>query len=380
MKKIAKTFLFTTVLLFTTGLASCGAAGSGDPVVTFRLNYKKNAKDDVYKEVTVKKGECVEEPEEDPVRDGYVFNGWHDDQDKNSEFDFEEPITKSVRIFAHWLARLKCTFDLNYQGAPTLPKVDVLQNQSVARPDDPIRDGYQFIGWTTNKDEKTDSSDPFEYFDFTYPFQKDLTLYAQWGAPGSAKVYRFEAEYVEEITKGMGMGGATYSGGQSGKGLIQMDDGTGKASNGYFVHFLYVNGNNLKFKINSDAAGTAKIDMRLSSEYKDRFTIGPTQSSTVSQYTIKVNNTAIDYTPIEFVGDFNPEEDSEDSNWKEFANFPLTASVPLVEGENLIEMITDNEDLLYGTAQATAPMIDCLTVSTSCSLSWLNAKSSQIVS
>ena len=377
--KIAKTLFLTGLLLFTTGLASCnGAGGNGDPVVTFRLNYKKNSKEDVFKEVTVKKGECVEEPEEEPTRDGYIFNGWHDDQDKNSEFDFEEPITKSTRIFAHWLARLKCTFDLNYSNAPAATKVDLIQNETVERPADPTRDGYQFIGWTTNKEEKTTGNDPFEYFDFTYPFQKDMTLYAQWGAPGSAKAYRFEAEYVEDITKGMGMGGATYSGGQSGKGLIQQDDGTAYASNGYWVHFLYVNGNNLKFKINSDAAGTAKIDMRLSCEYKERFTIGPDGGTGVSKYTIKVNNTAINYDQIEFVcEDANPEDD--ETSWTPFRNYPLTASVNLVEGENLIEMITDNEDLLYGTANATAPMIDCLTVETSCNLSWANAKGSQIL-
>ena len=380
MKKIAKTFLFTTLLMFTTGLAACNGGGDkgGDPVVTFRLNYKKNSAEDVFKEVTVKKGECVDEPEEAPVRDGYLFNGWHEDQDKDSEFDFEEPITKSTKIFAHWLAKLKCKFDLNYSGAPAAEEVEVLQNQAVARPTDPTRDGYQFVGWTTNKDENTTGTDPFEYFDFTYPFQKNMTLYAQWGAAGAKKVYRFEAEYVEDITKGMGMGGATYSGGQRGKGLIQEDDGSAKASNGRWVHFLYVNGNNLKFKINADAAGTAKIDMRLSAEYKDRFTIGPVGSEGVSQYTIKVNGTAIQYTPIEFVvANSNPED--ENVSWTPFANYPLTASVDLQQGENVIEMITDNEDLLYGTAQATAPMIDCLTVESSSNLSWLNAKGSQIL-
>ena len=380
MKKIAKTFLFTTLLLFTTGLAACnGGEKSGDPVVTFRLNYKKNSADDVFKEVTVKKGECVEEPEEQPVRNGYVFNGWHEDQDKDSEFDFEEPIMKSTRIFAHWLAQLKCKFDLNYDGAPAMADVEVLQNQSVTRPTDPVRDGYQFVGWTLNKEENTEGTDPFEYFDFTYPFQENITLYAQWGAPGAKKAFRFEAEYVEDITKGMGMGGATYSGGQRGKGLIQEDDGSAKASNKHWVHFLYVSGNNLKFKINADAAGTAKIDMRLSAEYKDRFTISPNEGEGVSKYTIKVNGTAIQYTPIEFTVATADPKAAENAAWTPFNNYPLTASVELVEGENVIEMITDNEDLLNGTAQATAPMIDCLTFETSSNLSWGNAKASQIL-
>ena len=370
MKKIAKTLLFTGLLLFTTGLASCnGGAGGGDPVVTFRLNYKKNAKEDVYKEVTVKKGECVEEPEEEPTREGYVFDGWHDDQDKDSLFDFEEPITKNTRIFAHWLARLKCRFDLNYSGAPAATEVEVMQKQAVARPTDPTRDGYQFIGWVVDKDTQE------EYFDFTRLFTDNVTLYAKWGAQGSPKAYRFEAEYSDVITKGMGMGGATYSGGQRGKGLIQEAEPAMKASNGAFVHFLYVEGNNIVFEINSNAAGTAKIDMRLSAEYKSpSFSISSTGGDNASKYTVKVNGTAIDYGKITFT-----DVPAQGTGWKPFADYPLTASVPLVEGKNTVEMITDNKDLFFGTAESTAPMIDCITVETSCTLSWLNAKGSQLL-
>ena len=376
MKKIAKTLILATVFMFSTALASCGSNGEeggngGDGLtVTFRLNYKKNSAEDVFKEVKVKKGECVDEPEEVPEREGYIFDRWHDDQDKDSEFDFEEPITKNTKIFAHWLEKLTCTFDLNYAGAPAATKAEVIEKQAVARPADPTRDGYAFIGWVIDKETQK------EYFDFTRPFREDTTLYAKWGAEGSAKAYRFEAEYCDVITKGMGMGGATYSGGQRGKGLIQENDTAGqlKASNGYFVHFLYVNGNNLKFEINSDEAGTAKIDMRLSAEYKTTFSINSTGSDGASKYTIKVNGNSIDYGTITFT-----DVPKQGMGWKEFADFPLTASVELVKGKNTVEMITDNNDLLYGTAQATAPMIDCLTFETAQTLSWGNAKGSQIL-
>ena len=185
MRKIAKTLLLTGMLSMSLGLAACGSdSGSNgqsgsDPVVTFRLNYKKTAAEDVFKEVTVKKGECVEEPEEEPVREDFIFDGWHDDQDKDSEFDFEEPITKNTKIFAHWLERLTCTFDLNYAGAPEATKVEVIQKQAATRPADPTRAGYAFIGWVVDKDTQQ------EYFDFTRPFSEDLTLCAKWGAEGS---------------------------------------------------------------------------------------------------------------------------------------------------------------------------------------------------
>ena len=384
MKKILKTLFVTAAFIFASGLSACNAntssskgddaVDSGSEVVanevtvTFRLNYKKNSAEDVFKEETIKKGECVDEPKTDPTREGFIFDGWHSDQDKDSEFDFEEPISKNIKIYAHWLEKLTCTFDLNYAGAPAATSVEVIQKQAVARPTDPTRDGFAFIGWVVDKDTQK------EYYDFTRLFTANTTLYAKWGEVGSPKAYRFEAEYCDVITKGMGMGGATYSGGQRGKGLIQPDDGTMGASNGYFVHFLYVTGNNLEYDIMSDAAGTAKIDMRLSAEYKDAFSINWDGSNGASKYTIKVNGTAIDYGTISFTN-IPPQGEG----YKAFDDFALTASVPLVAGKNTIEMITDNEDLLFGTAQATAPMIDCITVETTQTLTWGNAKGNQIL-
>ena len=374
MKKIAKTLFLAGLLSLTLGLASCGGNGGeggkgGDLTVTFRLNYKKNSAEDVFKEVTVKKGECVDEPEEEPVREGYIFDRWHDDQDKDSEFDFEEPIKKNTKVFAHWLAELKCTFDLNYSGAPAPEVVKVIQKQAVARPQDPTREGYAFIGWTVDKETQN------EYYDFTRHFTADTTLYAKWGPVGSPKAYRFEAEYCDVITKGViGMQGATYSGGQAGKGLIQEDEGhVAKASNGYFVHFLYVKGNNLKFEINSDVATTANISMRLSAEYKQAFSISTTGGEGVSKYPIKVNGEDVDYGTIAFTN-----VPLQGEGWKEFADYQMGNNIPLVAGKNVIEMITDNEDLLYGTAAATAPMIDCITIETNATLSWMNAKASQL--
>ena len=368
--KIAKTLFLTGLLLFTTGLASCGGNGGnkgGDPVVTFRYNYKKNSTEDVFKEVTVKKGECVEEPEEDPTREGYIFDGWHDDQDKDSEFDFEEPITKNTKVFAHWLARLKCTFDLNYDGAPAATSVEVLQKKAVARPEDPTRPGYAFIGWVVDKETQQ------EYYDFTRLFTANTTLYAKWGAEGSPKAYRFEAEYCDVITKGLGMGGATYSGGQTGQGLIQPSDAHTNASNGYFVHFLYVNGNNLKFEINASAAGKAKIMMRLSGEYRNEFSINADGSNGAAKYPIKVNGVAMDYGTITFTNAIQVD------TYLPFEDYLLVESVDLVAGKNTVEMITDNDVLHNGTAQATAPMIDCLTFETSVTLTWANGKGSQLL-
>ena len=88
----------------------------------------------------------------------------------------------------------------------------------------------------------------------------------------SLKVQSLEAELCPAITEdhgGQGMEGATYSGGQAGKGLIQEDENSAaKASNGYFVHFLYVQGNTLTWKLNASAADTnVTLFARFGAEY-----------------------------------------------------------------------------------------------------------------
>lgn len=404
MKKIAKKMLLTGVLAFSLGLAACGGNGgqsnskepaqpsqsqssqSGDstseydgPVVNFRLNYLSGSAD-IYEQQQVAKGSYATAPAQNPERDGYLFEGWYDASDGDSLFDFTEPINKkNTKVYAHWLAKLECTFDYNYSGAPAASKVDVYQKRAVERPADPTRNGYQFLGWALDKDTPADGFE--RYYDFARLFSDNLTLYAKWGATGSNKVFRFEAEYSGEIlaaNDGMGLDGNAYSGGTTGKGLIQAESSSCQtdASNEHFVHFLYAQGCNLKFEINSDVEGTAKIDMRLSAEYKETgtFSISPDGAGDSSKYTIKVNGQPISYNKITFTG-----IPKQGKGWKKFANYPLTASVPLVQGKNLIEMITDNGDLLMGTATATAPMIDCLTFETSCNLSWLNANGTQIL-
>ena len=398
MTRIAKKLTLAGLLMFTTSLASCGGGNGGggggekttskpaggDPVVTFRLNYT-SGEADVFQQVTVKKGGLVEEPTTDPTRSGYTFNGWYEDDAGRFEFDFDEPIVKDTKIFASWLADLEVTFDLNYSGAPAASKVKVREKDAVSRPADPERSGYQFIGWTVNKTTGADGYD--EYFDFASHIYENTTLYAKWGDASAAKAFRFEAEYCDVITKGMGMTGNTYSGSTNGKAMIQLDDENSNvnASNKHFVHFLYAQNNNLKFEINSDAAGTAKITMRLSAEYREEgFCISPNGITSMNEYdennptapvkyTIKVNDAAMQYEPITFT---NVPKQGE--GWKKFDNYLLTASVALVKGKNTVEMITDNLVKLYGTAVSTAPMIDCLTFETNCNLNWLNAKASQV--
>lgn len=66
-------------------------------------------------------------------------------------------------------------FDLNYEGAEDAPETQYVENGKCAvKPDKPVRQDYDFLGWYTDTTYK-------EYFDFESPVRDgDITLYACW--------------------------------------------------------------------------------------------------------------------------------------------------------------------------------------------------------
>ena len=173
--------------------------------------------------------------------------------------------------------------------------------------------------------------------------------------PAGSKEYVFEAEYVDCSNIGNVDG---WSGGGSNTDVIAPDMGDHDTSNGFYVTYLYTNNATLEFKINSDkAVNDAKIVWRLSTEGAD-YTIS------TSNYKVTLNGTELQYAPVQFknvpgVGDMLP-----------FKDYVLATNVSLVEGENIIRLITSNTTSLGGTTTATAPIIDCIKITTSATLTW----------
>jgi len=65
------------------------------------------------------------------------------------------------------------TFNLNYEGAKN-SVVEVEDGKKVAKPADPVREGFNFVNWFDNK-EGTGTA-----FNFETSITKDLTLFAKW--------------------------------------------------------------------------------------------------------------------------------------------------------------------------------------------------------
>lgn len=278
---------------------------------------------------------------------------------KSSRVKSSKP-TSSVQVVKH-----KLTFDLNYEGAPEATVKEVEEGE-VAKPiAEPTREGRAFMGWAVDAAGS-------DFYVFGHELEADTTVYAKWADAGLKK-FVAEAEYAPCITEdrdGQGMQGSTYSGGTSGKGMIQKEttEMWADSNNGYWVHFLYQPNADLVFEIKAEAACTANIYMRLSGEY-----LTPEFTVSAPNYLIKHNNANIDYSPVTFTN--VPEQ----GVWLPFKDYVLSLSLSLTAGINKFEFITNNEIWMKGTAYGLAPMIDCLKFYTDGDLSWPTAKESQII-
>lgn len=239
---------------------------------------------------------------------------------------------------------VKITYHMNYDGAED--KVETIEAaERLNRPEAPSREGYIFSNWYTDADcTKT--------YTFGTRVEENVDLFAGW-----QPVYVFETEYIN-LDDFIGAG---YSGGAAGPdAIVKDDDSVANASNGFYLSFAYVNGVTLEYVIESDrAVDDASIYLRLSAEVTDITING-------EKYSVIVNGTKLPYGDI--VLDNVPAMSSSDV--KDFEDYLIATGVSLVEGKNIIHLVTSNTEPMGGTMTATAPMIDCLKVVTSANLTW----------
>ena len=290
-----------------------------------------------------------------PVRANYRFLGWFTDNEVfENKFNLSTPINSDLVLYANWVKTVELTVDYNYQGAinPSPLVVDEATSISIQTPS---RVGYTFAGWSNQ-------ANGLIGYDLSAGISANETIYAQW-----QKVNVFEAEYLD-FTDFFGWG---FSGNATGTDAIVEDTtGTAGVSNGRFVTYLYGNGITLEYEIYSDrTVEDVTLTLRLSGEVKDFYlqalkTPGVLEEEPV--YTIKVNGETIIYSDMYFIG-----VPSQSSNTiMPFQDYVISVDVTLVEGLNTIQLITDNELLMGGTMSATAPMIDCLKLTTYAVLTW----------
>ena len=139
---------------------------------SYKVTFMNEGK--VYHQTEVKKGTQVQPPSAEPVKEGYTFKGWYTDENYTTEWNFSNPVTNDMNLYAKW-ERIQCTVTFDTQGGePSIDTQTVYYGEKVAKPDDPAREGHVFLGWFTDEDCTTE-----------WDFENDvvtgnMTLYAKW--------------------------------------------------------------------------------------------------------------------------------------------------------------------------------------------------------
>ena len=173
-------------------------------------------------------------------------------------------------------------------------------------------------------------------------------------ADGEVKEFVFEAENVD-LTYLSGHG---WSNEVLGYGLLIKDKYNADASNGFALGYLYENGNEIEFYIDSSAAvEDVTLVLRCTMEHK-------VDSASIAWDELEI--TVNDGDPIEYrTMNFNniPGLLTVKGELLPFANKTI-GKINLDEGENLIKITVTNNITMEGTMQATAPIIDCIILKT----------------
>ena len=113
--------------------------------------------------ISVKKGEKVTRPI-DPKKTGHTFKMW---TLNGVAFNFETPITEDITLLATYEDVYSVYFDSN--GGSKVASGTV-KGGKVAKPEDPTRKGYKFLGWYLED----------KAYDFSSEVKDNMTLKAKW--------------------------------------------------------------------------------------------------------------------------------------------------------------------------------------------------------
>ena len=119
--------------------------------VDYDLNWQNDSSDVVYTEF-VKHGETAT-GYANPSREGFKFAGWYVDPDCTTAYDFTQPVTNNMILYAKWEANVYLVqFNNGYggiyeEGTPWAPQ-EIPYNGILSKPTEvPTRPGYTFNGW-----------------------------------------------------------------------------------------------------------------------------------------------------------------------------------------------------------------------------------------
>lgn len=312
----------------------------------FKFTYNMGYTGGENKVVDVVKNAVIKTPES-PTRDGHTFYKWYADEACTVPFDFTNKITADTTVYGTWKENgatyFEATYDLNYYGSKPSEFTQLVKSGDSVKDITvtPTRSEYTFDGWYTDEAGTAQFTDK--------AITADATIYAKWTkAKTGSSTYTFEAEQTDLTGKvGPGFSGSAQEG--------SMVVANGTASGGKAVSYLYKKNNSLEFYIACDEDVTdAQIVLSLGAEMDNI-------SFSATEFQILVNDTALTYDNVSL------------ANNNSFSDAITVSGVTLKKGANLIKLNVNNNKRPMGDAstyEATAPMVDCIKITTTAVLIW----------
>ena len=151
------------------------------------------------KVVEVTYGESLKRPD-DPVYEGYEFDGWYK-EGEDYEYTFYEEVTEEFTLTAKWEKQKDNEYIINFNtdGGSYVELQTVKKGNKVVEPKDPTKTGYKFVEWQLNNQK----------YDFEKEVTSNLTLKAKWesdititfDSKGGSSVQSQKVNYGETVTK-----------------------------------------------------------------------------------------------------------------------------------------------------------------------------------
>lgn len=119
-------------------------------------------------------GNPIQQPNPNPQRTGYSFNGWFTSSTCSTPYIFSTMPNQDITVHACWIQTSTVTIDFDSQGGSAVDSISAIPGTSISKPSpDPVLYGHEFDGWFT------DDTCQVAYQFTTMPTQ-DITLYACW--------------------------------------------------------------------------------------------------------------------------------------------------------------------------------------------------------
>ena len=148
--------------------------------VDYDLNWQDDSSDVVYTEF-VKHGETAT-GYANPSREGFKFAGWYVDPGCTTAYDFTQPVTNNMILYAKWEANVYLVqFNNGYggiyeEGTPWAPQ-EIPYNGILSKPTEvPTRPGYTFNGWYLDPEGTKGCFNG----NGQYVVKTDMVIYAGW--------------------------------------------------------------------------------------------------------------------------------------------------------------------------------------------------------